>query len=134
MSSAQLPRRADPSSGPPPARTNPNARAAASRPAISGPPYILSQARHARLTRSAAAGACDATLLRSVALMAVDRSCVRADGEPIGCHPEVMAGRAIYYNVTDAPRGARQHEAVGHLRRARAFGTGNECQHWSPPP
>jgi hypothetical protein len=65
--------------------------------------------------------------------MAADRTCGRTDGEPIGCHPEVMAGRAIYYNVTDAPRCARQHEEVGHLRRACAFGTGNECQHCLHP-
>jgi hypothetical protein len=66
--------------------------------------------------------------------MAADRSCGRADGEPVGRHPEVMADCAIYDNVTDAPRCARQHEVVGYLRRACAFGTGNECQHWSPPP
>ena len=133
MSSAQLPRRADPSSGPPPARTNPNAQAAASRPATSGPPYILSQASHARLTRSRAAGAGDATSLRSVAFMAAGRTCGRADGEPIGCHPEVMAGRATSNNVAGAPRCARQHEAVGRLCWACAFGTGSEYQHWSPP-
>ncbi len=47
------------------------------------------------------------------------------DWKPVGWHPEVVAGCAIYDHMSDWPICARQHEPVGYFRRSCAFGTGS---------